>query len=139
MMDVKAQRVVKFPKELAGAIKGLDNENRRTVLFSLYYAPKKAFSEILKDTRLGDSLLSSHLRTLKDSYLVEQFYEHEVGREVYSFYALTKFGRNILTSLLSTYYIVEYEDTKEPTLEAQSLTVSSGMPQANNVKNREHP
>jgi DNA-binding transcriptional ArsR family regulator len=139
MMDVKAQRIMKLPEELASAIKGLDNENRRTVLFSLYYAPKMAFSEILKETRLGDSLLSSHLRTLQDSYLVEQFYEHEMGNEKYSFYALTKFGRNILTSLLSTYYIVEYEGPQEPTLEPQSLNVSSGLPQANNDKNREHP
>jgi DNA-binding transcriptional ArsR family regulator len=139
MMDVKAQRIMKLPEELASAIKGLDNENRRTLLFSLYYAPKMAFSEILKETRLGDSLLSSHLRTLQDSYLVEQFYEHEMGNEKYSFYALTKFGRNILTSLLSTYYIVEYEGPQEPTLEPQSLNVSSGLPQANNDKNREHP
>jgi len=138
MIDVKAQRVMKLPKELASAIRGLNNENRRAILFSLYYAPKMAFSEILKETRLGDSLLSSHLRTLQDSYLVEQFYEHEMGNEKYSFYALTKFGRNILTSLLSTYYIVEYESPQEPTLEPQSLNVSSGVPHENNDKNRGH-
>ena len=139
MIGVKAQRIMKLPKELASAIRGLDNENRRAILFSLYYAPKMAFSEILQETRMGDSLLSSHLRTLQDSYLVEQFYEHEMGNEKYSFYAITKFGRNILTSLLSTYYIVEYEGPQEPTLEPQSLNIYSGFPQENNVKNKEHP
>ena len=139
MIGVKAQRIMKLPKELASAIRGLGNENRRAILFSLYYAPKMAFSEILQETRMGDSLLSSHLRTLQDSYLVEQFYEHEMGNEKYSFYAITKFGRNILTSLLSTYYIVEYEGPREPTLEPQSLNIYSGFPQENNVKNKEHP
>lgn len=138
MMDGEVQRITKLPKELAGAIKGLDNENRRTVLFSLYHAPKMAFSEILKETGLGDSLLSSHLRKLKDSYLVEQFYEHEAGREEYSFYALTKFGRNIMTSLLSTYYLVEHEGPQETTHEPQSIKVSSSLRQANNDKNAEH-
>ena len=131
-------RIEKFPQELASAIKGLDNENRSTILLSLYYTSKMKFSEILKETRLGGSLLSGHLRTLQDSFLVERFYEHEMGNEKYSFYALTKFGRNILTSLLSTYYIVEYEDPQEPTLEPQSLNISSGLPQENNNKNREH-
>ena len=139
MMGVKAQRIMKLPKELASAIKGLNNENRRTVLFILYYAPKMAFSEILKETRLSDSLLSSHLRTLQDSYLIEQFYEHEMGNEKYSFYTLTKFGRNILTNLLSTYYLIEEEAPQEPTLEPQSLTASADLSLTSNDKNREHP
>lgn len=132
-------RIEKFPQELASAIKGLDNDNRRTILLSLYYTSKMKFSEILEETRLGESLLSSNLRTLQDSFLVERFYEHEIGNEEYSFYALTKFGRNIMTSLLSTYYIIEYEGQQEPIIESQSLNASLGLPRANNNKNREHP
>jgi len=136
MSDV-IHRLEKFPEELSSAIKGLDNENRRAILLSLYFTPKMAFSDILEETRLGDSLLSSHLRLLQDSFLVVQFYEHEMGNEKYSFYALTKFGRNILTSLLSTYYIIEYEGPQEPILEPQSLNLFSGMLQANKIKNTE--
>jgi len=119
MSDI-LQRIEKFPEELSCAIKGLDNENRRAILLSLYDKPKMAFSDILEETGLGDSLLSSHLRVLKDSFLVVQFYEHEVGREEYSFYGLTKFGRNIMTSLLGTYYQIE-EGTRESALGSQSL------------------
>jgi len=138
MSDV-IHRIEKFPQELSSAIKGLDSENRRAILLSLYFTPKMAFSDILEETKLGDSLLSSHLRVLQDSFLVVQFYEHELGREEYSFYELTKFGRRIITSLLGTYYQIEEDAPIELTPEIEPLAALPGRPVRSGEKGRNDP
>jgi len=99
----------KFPTELSQAIEGLNNEHRQNILLKLYTIPKLSFSELVGQTGITDSLISTHLRKLRDSMLIEHFYEHEVGREEYSFYKITKYGRRILNNLFNIVYIITEE------------------------------
>jgi len=99
----------KFPTELSQAIEGLNNEHRQNILLKLYSIPKLSFSELVGKTGIADSLISTHLRKLRDSMLIEHFYEHKVGREEYSFYRITKYGRRILNNLFNVIYIITEE------------------------------
>ena len=67
-----------------------------------------SFSHIHEKTGIGDSLLSNHLRKLKDSMLIEQFYEHMVGQDEYSFYKMTKYGKRIMDNLFDIFYVIQY-------------------------------
>lgn len=93
-------KIVEFPTELSQAIEGLNHINRQKILVSLFNYEEQSFSEIKKETELNDALLSSHLRKLKDSLLVEQYYKHVENKQDYSYYKLTKYGKTILTNLL---------------------------------------
>lgn len=96
-----------FPTELIQAINGLNNENRQNILLHLYKRPKLSFSELVLNTGINDALISTHLRILKDSMLLEQFYEHINGRDEYSFYKITHYGRQILNGLFNIFYIIK--------------------------------
>jgi len=95
-----------FPQELSLAINGLNNAKRQKIIMKLYSVQKMSFSEIREITGINDSLLSNHLRKLKDSMLIEQFYEHLVGQENYSFYKITKYGKKIINNLFNIFYVV---------------------------------
>ncbi len=103
MVDVLTQvsEIQEFPAELVKALEGLNHVNRRRILISLLEGKQLSFSDIRQRTDMTDALLSSHLRKLKDSLLVEQYYQHIQDKQDYSYYQLTDYGKNILTKLLT--------------------------------------
>jgi DNA-binding HxlR family transcriptional regulator len=102
-------RTGQFPYELCLAIEGLDNDYRQRILYSLKNVDKLSFSEIREAVDIETPLLSSHLRKLTESLLVEHFYEHTLGDEKYSFYRISKFGKSVLESLLRALNKETYE------------------------------
>lgn len=93
-----------FPPELSNAIKGLSNENRQKIIINLYNEIKLSFSELQSRTGINASLLSNHLKKLKDSMLIERIFDRIVGEVVYSFYKITKYGKDIVERLFGLFY-----------------------------------
>jgi DNA-binding transcriptional ArsR family regulator len=103
MVDLLTQisKIQEFPTELVKALEGLNHINRQKILITLLEGKQLSFSDIKHRTDMNDALLSSHLRKLKDSLLVEQYYQHIQNKQDYSYYQLTEYGKNILTKLLT--------------------------------------
>ena len=93
-----------FPPELSNAIKGLSNEKRQKILIALYNEIKLSFSDLQTRTGLTASLLSNHLRKLKDSMLIERIFDRIVGKVVYSYYKITKYGKDMVERLFGLFY-----------------------------------
>ncbi len=92
-----------FPPELSKAIAGLSNENRQKILINLYNEIKLSFSELQNRTGINASLLSNHLKKLKQSLLIEQIYDRVIGEVAYSFYKITKYGKDIMSRLFGLF------------------------------------
>jgi DNA-binding HxlR family transcriptional regulator len=125
-----------FPYELSIAIEGLDNEYRQRILYALKNVDRLSFSEIRETVDIETPLLSNHLRRLSESLLVEHFYEHVLGDERYSFYRISKFGKNILDNLFKAlnkeaitdypeYYIVSSDQTEDSASEVNTAPLEA--------------
>ena len=88
-----------FPGEISLAIQGLNNENRRKILYQLYNSDKLSFSELGRLTSIEPSLLAIHLKKLRKMLLVVQIYEFESKEKTYSYYEITNFCKRIIDAL----------------------------------------
>ena len=87
---INISKVFEFPLELREAIKGLNNEFRQKILIALYSRSKLSFSDLVNITNIKRNLLPNHLNILVRSFLVDHFYEHNIGDSRYSYYKITK-------------------------------------------------
>jgi len=90
---------VYFPYEIQLALDGLCNKTRRQILSILLTNDELSFSEIEKLISIESSLLSNHLKILIKNLLVEQFYEHNIKKNKYSFYRISYFGKKFIEAL----------------------------------------
>ena len=97
--------MTQFPYELSKAVEGLNNEYRQEILLSLNEVEKLSFSEIRKKVGISRPLLANHLKKLSQTLLVEHFYEHEVGNEIFSYYRISPFGKILLENMIGTLYL----------------------------------
>ncbi len=93
-----------MPYELNLAIEGLNNKQRQEILFTLQEVDRLSFSELSKKIDIDRSLLANHLKILLKTLLVEHYYDHKIGNETFSFYAISPLGKSILNRLLGTLY-----------------------------------
>ena len=117
-----------FPPELSNAIKGLSNENRQKIIIVLYNEIKLSFSDLQTRTGLTASLLSNHLRKLKDSMLIERIFDRIVGEVVYSFYKITKYGKDIMNRLFGLFYTIPITITGSRVL-IETFTLTADLSQ----------
>jgi len=93
-----------IPIELRRAISGFDNDIRLGIFLALRKHGELSFSDLSE--RLGMKMdkakLDFHLGKLTESALIEHRYRHQLGNEKFSFYAATKFGETLWTSIASS-------------------------------------
>lgn len=89
--------VSEVPEEIKSVIKGLDSEVRIAIIVALMKNTKLTFSELKECLGLNSSSLSSHLSTLQDGGLVNNFLEW--NEKSYSFYMITDIAKTVLESL----------------------------------------
>jgi len=63
-------------------------------------------SQLCEVTDIDSSLIHHHLKFLKSKLTIEHFYEHKLGDSNYSYYRLTKYGRDFITKILGLFYPV---------------------------------
>jgi predicted transcriptional regulator len=80
---------------------GMDNAHRQRIICLLRDREKLSFSEIASATGITSQLLATHVKKLMESLLIEHYYEHEVGEERYSYYAISLFGKALLENMLA--------------------------------------
>jgi len=88
-----------FPKEIALAIEGLQGEQRQRILIALLQNDELSFSELMKITNMGNSLLANYVKELKRLLMIEQYYEHSRDDKSYSYYRISDFAKNIINAL----------------------------------------
>ena len=102
--------MVLFPYELGKAVEGLNNKYRQEILLALTEVEKLSFSEIRKRVGISRPLLASHLKKLSKTLLIEHFYEHEVGNEMFSYYRVSPFGKALLENMIGTLYFMRIKE-----------------------------
>jgi DNA-binding transcriptional ArsR family regulator len=107
-----------IPEEIKLVIKGLDNEIRVAILIALMKNTKLTFSELKECLGLNSSSLSSHLSTLQDGGLVNNFLEW--NQKSYSYYMITDLAKTVLGSL--------FEIVTQSTTLISSSDVSNSKP-----------
>jgi DNA-binding HxlR family transcriptional regulator len=97
--EVEKRNCPLFPSEIASAVEGLQGEQRQKILYALLVNDELSFTDLMKITEMSNSLLANYLKELKIQFLIEQYYEHRVNKEGYSFYRISEFGKRIIESL----------------------------------------
>lgn len=83
-------------------LKAIANETRLKILEALEKADSKTFIELKSKFGLLDATLSRHLKMLTSTSLVSHIYERNRSQQnpkCYSYYAITRFGKNILKTI----------------------------------------
>lgn len=90
----------RIPHELRIMLESLGEPSRQGLVTMLADRGELSFKEILQLSRpLNPSTLDHHLKELMKAALVKNHYRKVEGRDDYSFYQLTDFGREFLTRI----------------------------------------
>lgn len=102
--------MAQFPYELGRAVEGLNNKYRQEILLALNEVEKLSFSEIRERVGISRPLLANHLKKLSKTFLIEHFYEHEIGNEKFSYYRISSFGKALLENMIGTLYFMRIKE-----------------------------
>ena len=103
-MIIKLENYINdIPEDFESLLYSLGNENRVKIILLLKKNESLSFSEIVHKSGIQKSLLASHLKKLELSGMIQNFFKKQSEKSGYSFYELTKFGKLIITSVISSY------------------------------------
>ena len=103
-MIVKLEKYIDdIPEDFESLLYSLGNKNRVKIILILKKNKNLSFSEIVLKSGIQKSLLASHLKKLELSGMIQNFFKKQNEKSGYSFYELTKFGKLISTSVISSY------------------------------------
>jgi len=94
-----------MPIELLRALDALNDEFRLAVFFVLFKYGELPFTQIMNELEIplrNSSKLTYHLKKLQKGALIKNNYVKKEGIDSYSFYDITEFGEELLTSLIDT-------------------------------------
>lgn len=103
-----------LPKEYIDILKAISNKLRFSLLLCLTDKEELSFSEIGEFLGKEKGTISSHLKKLEISGVLENFYKKSKENKDYSFYRITSMGNNLLKGFLKCYN--EFYDTKLETI-----------------------
>jgi DNA-binding HxlR family transcriptional regulator len=90
----------RIPHEIRTLLEALSESSRQGLVMMLADRGELSFKEILHLSRpLNPSTLDHHLKELMKAALVKNHYKKVEGRDDYSFYQLTDFGREFLARI----------------------------------------
>jgi DNA-binding Lrp family transcriptional regulator len=97
-----------FLKEINSTIKALDSPIRRSILIYIEEAGRLSYSEIKDFLGISKGKLNYHLKILISSGMIRN-YLIEDDSEYYSFYQVSKLGRDIVEGIFSAFRPSENE------------------------------
>ena len=110
-----------IPNELIRAVLALSHKTRWDIIAKLQQQ-QLSYTELLNNTGMRKGSLTHHLNKLMDAGLIDNFSQGTISGPYSSYYRLSRFGKDFLTSLISSIEI----PLKEPetnTEDAPFLTV----------------
>lgn len=90
-----------YPDDFKFLLKGIGNKFRFILSFYLLNRENASLSEIARYTNKKNSLVLNHISKLELGGIIQNFIEKREGTNEYSYYELTKLGKNVISNLFS--------------------------------------
>ncbi len=127
MIDLYRQILNEFPEDFQLMLKALGHKTRVKIGILLLNKKSLSLLKIIDSLKIEKTLLLNHIKILELGGLVQNYLKRTESTREYSFYELTRFGRNIVTGLISN-YIESYSNSKDDEM-SQALKYIDDFPE----------
>ncbi len=93
----------KQSKQYVSFFKAISNRFRFAILVFLKESKEFSFSSLKNITKKNESSLSNHLHKLEQNLMIQNFYRKKNESRDYSYYRITKFGKEALDVIINSY------------------------------------
>ena len=92
-----------IPEECEATMKALSHKLRVELAVLLIKYGALSFSQITDTLKKEKSTIANHLNKLELGGIVQNYFQKQPDSNEYSFYEITKYGKTIVESLISSY------------------------------------
>ena len=92
-----------LPEDFELLLKGLGNKFRFALALLIMDNEPLSFSEITRLTKKEKGYIVNHLKKLDLAGIIQNFLQRRKNTSDYSFYEITKYGKKIVTDIISSY------------------------------------
>lgn len=91
-----------FPKEIKEAVSALGYNVRWSIIELIQKNEEMAYTELLRTLNIRKGSLTHHLNRLMETGIIDNYSKEEFGGPYSSYYQLSRFGKDLVTGLLSS-------------------------------------
>jgi len=117
-----------IPEDLRSILMSINSDEKWAILSDLSEGDK-SFTELKKDLKMDNKLLTYNLNKLLENGIITHYYKHEFFKPDFSFYQLTNIGKGIIKSLDYIFYIPR-DKTQLDTLVTTGASLKSVKPES---------